>query len=168
MKKITLAILLALMLCRITNAQDKDTVLQKSKLRTVYITLLGVGFPECYNLLKFGYQINVEWSVSIKLSVYYSKAGGDWNFGALVYGIKVIRYFPEWEIIFNNISLDAGYVRDAGYENIAFDVYIGKEITSNLVVRPYWAIGLTSLYEGTRNGHFYVYPGIKVGLNFNL
>ncbi|HEX2983975.1 MAG TPA: hypothetical protein VHO28_10580 [Ignavibacteriales bacterium] len=87
-KKQLLITALILLLCAPLMAQEQDTVTRKPKLRTVYITLLGVGFPECYNLLKLGYQINDEWSVGVKLSGYYSESGGRINFGVWQFGLQ--------------------------------------------------------------------------------
>jgi hypothetical protein len=160
--------MLVLTLCGALNAQEQDTIVQKPKLRTVYITLLGVGFPECYNLLKFGYQINEEWSVGVKLSGYYSESGGDWNFGVWLFSLQAVKYFPNSKIIFNNISLSGGYLPSQGDEFLSLELYTGWEGTYRWV-RPYWAVGFSYVSEKYHfEKYHYFYPGFKVGLNFNL
>lgn len=163
-KKLLLLTALVLMLCGALMAQEQDTVAQKPKMRTVFFTFFGTGYTEFFNL-RLGWQINDEWSVAAKLSFYDSEE--DVLFTAL-FNAQITKYFPESEIILNNISLSGGYYPYQGDEYAAVELYTGWEGVYRYV-RPYWAIGFTFLsekYSQSKSNHFY--PGFKVGFNFNL
>ncbi len=179
-RQIFLLIFTAILDGNLIYAQKQDSIAQEPKLRTVYITLLGVGFPECYNILKLGCQINEEWSVGARLSGYYSASGGRINFGVWQFGLQAAKYFPNSKIVLNNLSVAfEALTPGAGFDGtFSIDVYTGWEGVYRWV-RPYWAVGFTFMNELEKNDHWngremvdkrtiYLYPGIKVGFNFNL
>lgn len=169
MKKVTVMkttlIILLLCLMRI-NAQNEDEIVNQnnSNNRVIFLSI-GTGFPECLTS-RIGYQLNNNWSLSCKASVYYSNTGGTMNFGVGVLGIKVTNYFDEKIFVFNNLSFDAGYLRAAGDKNLAFDLSVGNESILKSV-RTYWALGFSIVQEGSSE-HVYLLPGIKLGINLNL
>lgn len=157
-------------------AQEQDSIAHKTKLRTVFLTFLGAGYPEFFTL-RLGWQINDEWSVAVKGSIYDSQ---DSFLGLPLIGLQTVKHFPNSKIVLNNISVTSSYYHDNDDEYFLLEAYTGWEGVYRYV-RPYWAIGFTYLSEIYRNGKWdtvnmrqadekyrYFYPGIKVGLNLNL
>ncbi|HEX2983976.1 MAG TPA: hypothetical protein VHO28_10585 [Ignavibacteriales bacterium] len=158
-RKLLLLTMLALTLCGALNAQEQDTIMQKPKMRTVFLTFFGTGYPEFLNL-RLGWQINDEWSVAAKLSFYDSEA--DVFFTAL-YNIQITKYFPKSTIIINSIALSGGYYLQFGDELAGIELYTGWEGLYN------WAVGFTYVNADLGQSKFHdFYPGFKVGLNFNI
>ncbi len=163
-RKLLLLTVLILILCGALNAQVQDTLIQKPKIRTVFLTVLGTGYPEFLNF-RLGWQINDEWSVAAKASFYDSE--GD-VFFTFLYNAQITKYFPESSIILNNISLSGGYYTHSGDELAGIEIYTGWEGVYRYV-RPYWAIGFTYVNVNLGKSKFHdFYPGLKVGLNFNI
>jgi hypothetical protein len=147
------------------SAQIKDSSRTNIlKVRTAFLSL-GSGFPE-YLFTRVGCQIDDDWSISGKLSIYYSKTGGAMNFGVGIIGLRLTKYFKNKILFFNNVSTDLGFLKTGADNCYAIDVSIGNESIYKSI-RPFWAIGLSIVQEG-KPERIYVTPGIKVGININF
>lgn len=144
-------------------AKDKEQDSTSTNTRVVFVSLTS-GFPELIST-RIGYQINNEWSASVKVSDYYNDAGGQLNFGTLILGAKITKYF-EPMVIVNNTSFELGYDKNGPYNNYAFDFSIGFESTEKILIKPYWAICMS--FIKVENNKLYITPGVKVGININL
>lgn len=144
-------------------AKDAEQDSVSSNTRTVFVSI-GSGFPEFISA-KIGYQINNEWSGSIKISDYYNGAGGRMYLGTVIWGVKITKYF-EPVFLINNASVELGYDKNGPNNNYDFDFSIGFESTEKILIKPYWAICLSFIKAD--NNDLYVTPGIKVGINFNF
>lgn len=145
-------------------SEEKINNVDNLNIRNVFLSI-GSGFPEVLTA-RLGAQLNANWSLSGKASVYYSQLGGTMNFGIGIIGIRVTNYFAEKIFLFNNISLDAGYLGQAGDKNLAADLSIGNESILK-TIKTYWSIGFSIVQEASSE-HVYLLPGIKLGINLNL
>lgn len=166
MKKIIVTVAVLFMIMQVNCdiiAQSVEQDSASSNTRTVFVSI-GSGFPEFISA-KIGYQINNEWSGSIKISDYYNGAGGRLYLGTVIWGVKVTKHF-EPIVLINNASFELGYDKNGPNNNYDFDFSIGFESTEKILIKPYWAICLSLIKSD--NNDLYVTPGIKVGININL
>ncbi len=156
--------------CKLDSVTNKTIERPDTNIRANYIYMtLGIIEPIA---LGFGFQINSDWSLGIKLCGYFLSYGTYALNSGLGIGIRISKKI-KWGFI-NNINSELtmlNRISDSRSSEIfikgaALDINIGNENISSKTLHFIWSVGVVGSFANRIPPLFS--PSLKIGFNINI